>query len=179
MKLHIPVVLISLFVLLTASSCSNRSGASDDPQPTPSAATAAGWDVEDLNPGTQVPCPPGRNCTMHSCPANHAMGGARFDRNDFKCRYVGPIVNSYYETNGHQQLDMLACREGWFMTALHVEGGFLRCGKTRNPLSGATLVRGRQREWAECGGSNSVHAGVMIGYREDRDEMACGGIPRP
>jgi hypothetical protein len=114
---------------------------------------------------------------MHACPDKFAMGGVLFDGNNFTCRYVGDMTDSYFETK-NQRFDMLACKEGYFMTALHSDIGILRCSQTENKVTSGTLVRGARNKMTDCDGSNEDRAAVMLGYRFDRAEMICGILNR-
>jgi hypothetical protein len=115
----------------------------------------------------------------HACPANHAMGGINFgaDGNTFMCRYIGNIVSETFATV--QREGMLACAPGSFMTALNIENNLLRCSRTGNPVSPAAVTSGvPSGQVTECGGSNPIHAGVMVGFHKERRMMLCAGLKR-
>jgi hypothetical protein len=106
------------------------------------------------------------------------MGGVTFRDNVFRCRYVGQIVTSYYET-ANQREGMLACREGYFMTGLHANNSVLHCSRNGNSVSSPSVVSGpANNAITDCSGSTDLTAVVLVGYRHDFARMLCAAVRR-
>lgn len=141
--------------------------------------TATKSDYVDADGRTQIPCQNTRKCErMHACAANYALGGAKFEHNDFWCVYVGEITASYFE-DAHQENDMISCKTGYFITAMNVGANYLRCGQIKNPRSSPpSVVQGEHNQFVICPGTNDSNAAVMTGYRADFARMSCASVTR-
>jgi hypothetical protein len=130
-------------------------------------------DVEDDNHVVDL----GIVVKSHGCYSG-GMGGLSFEGNRFVCRAVGRIVASTERATSRE--GMLACPEGFFMTALNIGRNLLRCGRTDNAVSQPALVHAQSNGngITQCPGSSVTMAAVMVGFHYERRTMLCATVRR-
>ena len=126
------------------------------------------------NGQTVLFCPWCGEQSMHGCPAGFAMTGAGSGNNVFRCSYVGPYWNTYFERGNTQRQQSIACAPGYFMIGMHEEHNILQCASIARPV--VYEYRANVGSFSPCVGAAIGYMHVMTGWNRQGRYMLCAVV---